>query len=134
MFAYRKDITSIAAEQLEPFYVGWPDPPKLETRLKILQNSDVVILAYRNDQLIGFINAITDKTLCAYIPLLEVLPEYQNLGVGSELIKIMLETLKDFYMVDLICDEKLQSYYEKFNMRKSFGMSIRKYERQSGIN
>ena len=43
------------------------------------------------------------------------------------------EQLKDFYAVDLLCDENLQPYYERRGMRRATGMFIRNYERQSGI-
>jgi len=45
----------------------------------------------------------------------------------------MLSTLKAFYMVDLLCDQELQIYYDKFDMRRSQGMIIRNYQNQSGI-
>jgi predicted N-acetyltransferase YhbS len=70
--------------------------------------------------------------LSAYIPLLEVLPEYQNQGIGKELVRRILEELQDFYMIDTVCDEKLQTYYEKFGMLKSAGMILRNYKKQSG--
>jgi ribosomal protein S18 acetylase RimI-like enzyme len=77
--------------------------------LKILQGSYKVVLAIDEDsgKVVGFINAIGDGVLSAYIPLLEVLPEYQNRGIGGQPIKIMLEELRDCYMIDLLCDESL---------------------------
>lgn len=46
---------------------------------------------------------------------------------------MMLEEISGFYMIDLTCDESLQKYYEKFNMKKSKGMMLRNYNKQSGI-
>ena len=86
----------------------------------------------RSNKIIGFINAISDGILSAYIPLLEVLPKYQKQGIGSELVKKMLEELNDFYMVDLCCDESLQPFYEKFDMLKSQAMICRNYKHQGG--
>ena len=83
--------------------------------------------------MIGFITAITDKTLAAYIPFLEVLPDYQKKGIGKELIVQILEILKDYYMVDLLCDPELQSFYENLGMRKATGMMCRNYDKQSGV-
>lgn len=80
---------------------------------------------------VGFITAISDGLLSAYIPLLEVLPEYQRQGIGRELVRRMLEKLKDFYMVDLICDPPLQSFYRALGMRPAVGMSIRNYNRSA---
>jgi ribosomal protein S18 acetylase RimI-like enzyme len=58
--------------------VGWPNPPSDEVFLKLLKDSYRVVLAFDNEKLIGFISAISDGVLSAYIPLLEVLPEYQS--------------------------------------------------------
>jgi len=81
---------------------------------------------------VGFITAISDEVLAAYIPFLEVLPEYQARGIGKKLMENMLSTLGGFYMIDLLCDQDLQEYYEKFNMFRSQGMMFRNYQNQSG--
>ena len=69
------------------FFDGWPNPPSRANFYRILQNSTYVWLAVDKDsnKVVGFINAISDKVLTAYIPLLEVIPEYQKQGIGSEL-------------------------------------------------
>jgi ribosomal protein S18 acetylase RimI-like enzyme len=102
--------------------------------LELLNVSYKVVLAIEqtSNQVVGFINVISDGILSAYIPLLEVLPEYQKQGIGQELVKRMLDEIQNIYMIDLLCDEKLQSYYEKLGMRKAQGMYIRNYDRQSG--
>ena len=71
--------------------------------------------------------------LSAYVPLLEVVPEYRGLGIGSELVRRMLERLEDFYMVDLLCDAELQRFYESLGMTPAAGMMVRRYDHQTGI-
>lgn len=134
MIEYIDSLKDIAALEYEGFFDGWPNPPSVQKHIKLLENSDYIWLAVDSDEgkVIGFINAISDKTLCAYIPLLEVLPEYRGQGIGSELMRHMLNTLSDYYMIDLICDEKLASFYSRFNMHKSKGMMIRNFGMQSG--
>lgn len=83
-------------------------------------------------QVVGFITAISDGILSAYIPLLEVLPEYKNNGIGKELVKQMLKELDNIYMIDLCCDDDLVPFYEKFGMMKGNSMLFRNYQRQSG--
>ena len=99
-----------------------------------MKNSNHEILAI-NDQsnkVAGFITAISDWVLTAYIPLLEVLPEIQNQGIGQELVSRILNELKEMYMIDICCDDDLVPFYEKFGMSKSNGMLLRNYNRQSG--
>ncbi|HFL3236868.1 TPA: hypothetical protein ACG3KH_004337, partial [Clostridioides difficile] len=40
--------------------------------------------------------------------------------------------LGDLYMIDLLCDEELQKFYERTGMRKASGMMIRHYANQAG--
>lgn len=134
MIVFRNSVEGITAEQLQGFFVGWPHPPSAPTHLELLQNSDEKILAMDEDtgNVVGFITAVTDKVLFAYIPLLEVLPAYQGRGIGQELVRRMLEQLRDLYAIDLLCDAQLQPFYEKLGMTKATGMYIRNYARQAG--
>ena len=133
MIIYTDSIEGISTENLHGFFVGWPNPPSPETHLKLLAKSDHAVLAVDDEtgNVVGFITAISDSVLSAYIPLLEVLPAYQERGIGQELVRQMLEKLSGLYMVDLICDPELQPFYARFGMKPAFGMMLRNYERQS---
>ncbi|MFJ7916342.1 MULTISPECIES: GNAT family N-acetyltransferase [unclassified Lysinibacillus] len=132
---YQNSLDGISSEMLNGFFVDWPNPPNPQTHLKLLTNSSKIVIALDNhtNQVVGFITAISDGVLSAYIPFLEVLPEYKNKGIGKELVKQMLKELEDIYMIDLCCDDDLVPYYEKLGMLKSNGMLVRNYEMQSGI-
>lgn len=131
---YVDSLDGIKADQLHGFFVGWINPPNPEKHLELLKSSDEVVLALdtENGNVIGFITAITDNVLAAYIPLLEVLPEYQNRQIGKALVEKMLARLSRYYMVDLLCDTDLQPFYEKFGMHRATGMFFRNYDKQSG--
>lgn len=135
MIRYINSLVNINEDNVEGFFVDWPNPPSLKKHIEILKGSSYFWLAVdeKSKNVVGFITAISDKVLSAYIPLLEVLPEYKNKGIGSELVKLMMESLKDYYMIDLLCDEELTKFYKRFGMFKSQGMIIRNYNRQSGI-
>ncbi len=102
------------------FCEGWAKPL---TEAK-LSKSDFVIVAYDDISFkpIGFITAISDNVLSAYIPLLEVLPDYRNQKTGTKLCELMLEKLEHLYMIDLCCDESLEPFYKKLNFAKVSGM------------
>ncbi|MCP4583555.1 MAG: GNAT family N-acetyltransferase [candidate division Zixibacteria bacterium] len=131
---YTDSPEGLTANNLQGFFVGWLNPPSPETLLRILHQSDHIELAVddQTSMVVGFISAISDNVLCAYIPLLEVLPDYQGNGIGKELVRRVITHYKDLYMIDLICDENLQAYYEKLGMVKASGMMIRRYDKQSG--
>ncbi|WP_028543262.1 GNAT family N-acetyltransferase [Paenibacillus taiwanensis] len=132
---YTNSLDSISADRLHGFFVDWPNPPSPETHLKLLKNSSHVMLAIdeQTDQVVGFITAISDGILSAYIPFLEVIPAYKNKGIGTELVSRMLKELDDIYMIDLCCDDDVVPYYDKFGMTRTNGMIVRNYKRQSGI-
>lgn len=134
MITYTGSLDAINSAQLAGFFVDWPDHPTPETHLRLLQNSTEVVLAIDDEsgQVVGYITAISDGVLSAYIPLLEVLPAHQRQGIGSELARRMLDKLEHLYMIDLLCDAGVQPFYERLGMRPATGMMIRNYQRQSG--
>lgn len=131
---YKNTTSDISTDMLEGFFVDWPNPPSPKTHLIMLNKSSKVIVAIdeSTNQVVGFITAISDGVLSAYIPFLEVLPEYKKRGIGKELVNRMLKDLNDIYMIDLCCDDDLVPYYDTFGMTKTNGMVLRNYKMQSG--
>lgn len=131
---YTSSLDGITQDRLGGFFVGWPNPPSPETHLRILSGSGEIVLALdsSSDRVIGFITATTDKVISAFIPHLEVLPEFQGNGVGSELVRRMLKRLGRFYAIDLMCDPDVQPFYERLGLKPYSGMVVRNFERQNG--
>ena len=127
---YTNRIESVSAGQLSGFFVGWPDHPDPEAHLEILRGSHTVWLAFDNNQCVGFINSLSDGVFYAYIPLLEVLPNYQGKGIGKELVTRMLESLSDMYAIDIVCDESVALFYDKLGLSRCVGIVKRNYENQ----
>ncbi len=134
MISYTDSLAGVSSEHLQSgFFAGWPNPPSPTTHYRILANSAAIVLARTdNGDVVGFITAVSDHVSCAYIPHLEILPAYQGQGIGSELVRRMVEKLQHLYMIDLVCDPQLQSFYERLGMKAVVGMVIRNYDRQSG--
>jgi len=135
MIVYKDNLNDVTPAMLTGYFVGWPNPPSPAKHLEILKNSQYVFLAVETDtnKVVGFINAISDRILSAYIPLLEVIPEYHGKGIGEELVSRMISKLKDFYMIDICCRKSHNMFYEKFGMRKYNFMIIRNFSKQNGI-
>jgi ribosomal protein S18 acetylase RimI-like enzyme len=125
---YTTDVAGLSADALHGFFAGWPSPPSPERHLEILKGSDRVVLAREGEdaRVVGFVTAISDGVLSAFIPLLEVLPEHRGQGIGSELVRRILAELEDFYMVDLVCDPELEGFYRRFEMTLLAGMAVRR--------
>jgi len=127
VITYETPVDELQAGDLEGFFVGWPTRPSPELHVKLLRGSERVVLARNREtgRVVGFVTAVGDGVVSAYIPLLEVLPEYQGRGIGTELVRHVLELLEGRYMVDLSCDEELVEFYERFGMRRLVGMGLR---------
>ena len=134
MIQYTESLDGIEPEHLTGFFDGWGDPPSAEVHLRLLKASDHVLLALDDEagRVVGFVTAVSDGVLSAYIPLLEVLPTYRGRGIGHELIRRMLVALSHLYMVDLACDEEMCGFYKALGFARAGGTLLRNLDRQSG--
>ena len=111
-----KNIKEFASEELEDLFlsVNWSSgnyPDKLVIAMK---NSSTVFSAWDGDKLIGLINALDDSVMTAYIHYLVVVPEYQNYGIGKQLLNMVKEEYKDYLRILLIAYDKEVSFYERY--------------------
>jgi ribosomal protein S18 acetylase RimI-like enzyme len=126
MIEYTSSSDGVEPPDLEGFFVDWPTPPSAEHHLALLRGSSHLVLARDGARVVGFATAISDGVLSAYIPLLEVLPEYQGQGIGTELVRRLLAVLGGLYMVDLVCDEDVVPFYERLGLQRlDAGMGLR---------
>ena len=127
MIVYSTDLGNVVSEDLEGFFVRWPVSPGPERHLAVLRGSEHVVLARDDDsgRIVGFVNVVGDGVLSAFVPLLEVLPEYQGRGIGTELVRRALDLVRDRYAVDVVCDDDLVPFYERFGLQRLTGMALR---------
>lgn len=128
MIEYVKTLQDFKEKDFNGFFVGWKNPLNNKQLYNILHNSEYIVIAYDTDRkkVAGFINALSDEVNFAFIPMLEVLPDYQHQGIGTKLVELMLHDLDAISCIDLTCDPQLQSFYDRFGMKKSHGMILRK--------
>ena len=124
----KKDLPS---EQLQKLFVsvGWSDGSETSSMLKNynkpFKNSTLVISAWKNERLIGAVRVLSDKMFRTIIYDLLVLPEFQNKGIGKELVKRCIEHYPDSEWL-VQTTEKISSYYEKigFKINKDIFLTI----------
>ena len=126
--------TSLAARPhlVDGFFESWPVRPTPVVLLRVLQSSDVALVALDADaggRAVGFATAITDGSLAAFVPLLEVLPPYRGRGIGTELMRRLLRELDHLYAVDVVCDPEVVPFYERLGMEPANAMVVRRPER-----
>jgi ribosomal protein S18 acetylase RimI-like enzyme len=74
------------------------------------------ICCFDGDELIGFIDIVSNGITDAYLQDLVVKPSYQGKGIGKTLINMAIEKIKSdgIYMIGVIFDKKLLGFYKKF--------------------
>lgn len=99
--------------------VGWG---KRDNKIveEAFSNTLYSLCAYDGDKLIGYGRIIGDKTIFLYIHDVMVLPEYQGKGIGTGIMKALLEQIKEYKKVNpsirtyLGASKGKESFYEKF--------------------
>jgi GNAT superfamily N-acetyltransferase len=115
MVEYLETPDGVTADRLAGgFFEGWPTPPSPERHLGHLRGAEAVVIAVdpATGDVVGFVSAVGDGGFVAFLPLLEVLPAWRGQGIGRELVRRMLDRLRDRYAIDLVCDEDLVPFYE----------------------
>ena len=74
---------NIKPGELDCFFRGWKSPPSLKMKEKLLNGSDLIVTAREDGNLVGFVTAISDGAMHAFISLVEVLETHQGKGIGS---------------------------------------------------
>jgi len=119
-----KDTHDLPKELLCDLFlsVDWKSANYPSRLVKAIKGSDTVITAWTNDQLIGLVNAIDDGEMTAYIHYLLVNPEYQGLGIGTELMQRISAKYTDYlYTIVIAESEELVAYYESIGFSRELG-------------
>ena len=113
IYKYNEIISAKALSDLRES-VGWN---RMGNEYKSpLLTSFYHITVYEKNELIGYIDCVSNGVTDAYIQDLIVHPNYQNKGVGTELMNQMIAYLKEkrIYMISVVYEESLKPFYEKF--------------------
>lgn len=106
----------------EAFFEGWLVKPSYELVMKHFEASHPLFLLNENSDVVGFISALTDHALYAFIALLEVRKSERGKGYGKYLVAEMLKSLEGIYAIDLVCDADLETFYEPLGFAKHSAM------------
>jgi ribosomal protein S18 acetylase RimI-like enzyme len=117
MITYRTD-QDFREEQLRELFlsVNWVSANYADQLVIAMKNSAYVVSAWHEDKLIGLVNVLSDGTLTAYIHYLLVKPEYQKQGIGTEMIKMVIDKYAGYLYLLLLAESKeVISFYRKLN-------------------
>ena len=117
-----REYTEYREEEILRLYteVGWTaytkDMSALEQGYK---HSLLVLSAYENKELLGIVRAVGDGHTIVFVQDILVFPEKQRQGVGTALLKAVLDRYPDVRQIELVTDNtpKTVAFY------KSLGFS-----------
>ena len=84
----------------------------VQTFEAMLKNANLTITAWDNDKLVGISRSLTDFSYVAYLADLAVDQEYQQSGIGKQLIEETKSRLGPDCMIVLLAAPKANQYYE----------------------
>jgi len=109
--------------------VGWN---RMEQELGNPKLQDFLTIAcYDNLELVGYVSVVSNGVLDAYVQDLMVRPDYQNKGIGTELMNKAISNIKEkgIYMISVIYgEEELRSFYERFGFHTLLCGQIETYK------
>ncbi|MCL2368774.1 MAG: GNAT family N-acetyltransferase [Oscillospiraceae bacterium] len=117
----KKDLPS---EQLHKLFIsaGWSDGTETAEMIKNYNipfiNATLVISAWENERLIGAVRVLSDTMFRSIIYDFLVLPEFQNRGIGGELIKRCIAHFPNSEWL-VQTTEKIANYYEKNGFQRN---------------
>ena len=112
VYKYNEKVSAKALADLRES-VGWSRMEKEYGSPSI--SSYYHIAVYEDDELIGYIDSISNGVTDAYIQDLMVRPDHQGKGIGTELMNKMIEYLKEHIcMISVIYEKSLEPFYERF--------------------
>ncbi|EMT6577305.1 MULTISPECIES: GNAT family N-acetyltransferase [Providencia] len=77
----------------------------------MLNNADLLISAWDEEQVVGFVRAVTDFSSCCYICELAIDANYQKLGIDRSLMRLAAEELPaDCQILFFTTDSNLTEY------------------------
>ncbi|MEX2415228.1 MAG: GNAT family N-acetyltransferase [Paenibacillaceae bacterium] len=85
----------------------------LERIQRMIDNSDIVLSAWKDGKMIGVARALTDFSYCCYLSDLAVVESYQQHGVGRELVKQLQAKLGDECSLVLLSAPGAIDYYQR---------------------
>ncbi|MEA2065488.1 MAG: GNAT family N-acetyltransferase [Thermotogota bacterium] len=115
-FMYKKNVIPDSGSVMHLYDdAGFTSYTKdLDCLMKALENSLFIITAWENDSLIGLVRAVGDGKTILYIQDILVLSSYRRKGIGTSLLKQLINEFPDVRQKVLLTDDKPENrkFYE----------------------
>ena len=118
-----KEYSNYKEDEILRLYneVGWiaytENPEVLEQGYK---NSLLVLAAYEKDELLGIIRVVGDGHTIVFVQDILVFPNYQRKGIGTALLKAVLDRYPEVRQIELVTDNtpKTVAFYKSLGFKE----------------
>ena len=97
----------------------WSSASRPQKLFAALRASHTVVNARVGERLVGIGNAISDGFLVVYYPHLLVHPEFAGRGIGSAIMRRLMETYQGFHQQMLTADAAAIGFYEAMGFTRA---------------
>ena len=97
-------------------HVGWSRPANEEELREVLEAGPAVG-AWDGERLVGFVRALSDGHLAAYVEDVMVHKDYRRSGVGERIMSRLLGEIRQSANVSLFCEQPVARFYERNGFR-----------------
>ena len=112
--------------------VGWDNYTKNPQMLKeAYLHSLRIYAAYVDNKLVGIVRVVGDGSSVVFVQDLLVYPEYQRQGIGTALLKAIMEEYRGVYQLHLLTDntEKTVAFYKSLGFVMDTDINCRAFSK-----
>jgi len=112
------DLENVDWLRMKEIYhsVGWKKHNEEKIK-KIFNLSNVIAIAYHKDRIVGFGRGISDGIFNAAIYDVVIENQYQNKGIGKQIISNLLDQLEGISCVHLVATTGNEEFYRKLGFK-----------------
>lgn len=90
----------------------------------MLDNSQLILGVWDDDQLVGFARVVTDDIYRAWIEDIVVDEKHRHSGIGTHIVKKLLKRLEHIENVTIDCIPELETFYGKHGFKTKSVISM----------
>ena len=116
-----RETHDFTRDQLEALFlsVKWSSGAYPDKLVRAMQGFSTVVSAWAGEQLVGMVCAMDDGVMNAYVHYLLVHPDYQDAGIGRQLMQRIKEIYADYLRICLIAYNDEIHFYENCGFHRS---------------
>lgn len=129
-----REYTTYNENEIFPIYesVGWTNYTRSPQMLKeAYLHSLKIYAAYVDEKLVGVIRVVGDGFSVVFVQDLLIYPEYQRQGIGTALLKMIMEEYRGVYQLNLLTDntEKTVTFYKSLGFIMDTDINCRAFSK-----